>query len=318
MKKYMPLLIGLLVLIASSAWSQSSAVEYFQAIKTISDAVVTKNVELLQYAVHKDNPMEIETKRLEVFQAIVKGQQEAKSMKVLPTDPGLLRELNMIMDLYIESIQRDFTQLLELKLESDNSYEAMQRYLDSQSALEKKMQEANERFEKAQEAFAKAHQITLLENAQNKEIETLNRMQRYQRVVFLKFFKVSKLNADFLNLLDANDPAALEKARRELLGVGQSELKSLRAMPDFNGYGGYRDAAVQFVDFFREMAEKEYANMTDIVRRGAQTQQDVDNYNNGIQKYNETASRLHNELNNALQELRQRNVSRPDDMIKKI
>jgi hypothetical protein len=318
MKKYMPLLIGLGVLIASSAWSQSSAVEYFQAIKTISDAVVTKNVELLQYAVHKDNPMEIETKRLEVFQVIIKGQQEAKAMKPLPTDQGLLRELNTIMDLYIESLQRDFMQLLELKSESDNSYEAMQLYLDSQSALEKKIQEANERFEKAQEAFAKANQITLLENEQNKEIETLNRMQRYQRAVFLKFFKVSKLNANFLDLLDANDPAALEKARRELLGVGQSELKSLRAMPDFNGFGGYRDAAVRFVDFFQEMAEKEYAHMTDIVRRGAQTQQDVDNYNNAIQKYNETASRLHNELNNALQELRQRNVSRPDDMIKKI
>jgi hypothetical protein len=285
--------------------------KYFEYINAHHGAIVNKNMEYIQYAVHSNDLMEIEEKRMELITQIAESILNVRKTPPYEEDSKMKDELESVLKEYLESFRIDFNEVNILKKESQNSYEAMEAYLNAQDEAEKKIAQAAERFKEAQIAFAAKHNITLIESEKNTEVDQLNRLNRYQRVVFLKYFKISKKAAEFDDAMQNKDEPLMKKNLAELLDDCKKELKTLQLMPDFNGDTDYRDSAIKLVRFYLDLAENGYKTMMDVTLKESLSEEDVDAYNKVIQHFNDNLPPLVNGFNQATQNLLRKNVPRP-------
>ncbi len=296
----------------------SDPVQYFDYLNNEHAAIVNKNLEYVQYSVHSDDYNEVEQKRLELIKQLAQAIVKVAALPAYEDDAGMRNEMEEVLKLYLESYEIEFSEINDLKRESKESFEAMERYLEAQDAAEKKIADAAERFQDAQRAFAKKHYITLLEGEKNTEIEQINQVNAYYRAVFLKYFKVSKQHSEVSEAMQAREAEQMDKARLKLQQITQSELKILRLMPDFNGDTAYRDGAIAILEFYQDLAQNGYKKVVDVLKKEQLTQEDVDVYNEVIENYNTNATRLINEYNQALDQLLKNNVPKPSIRTKRI
>lgn len=287
--------------------------DYFDYFNQQHTAIVQKNMEYLQHAVHTDDLTQVARKRLDLILQIEETAMQTEKLPRSDNDAGMRQAMLDVLNSYRGIFKVDFQQVEALKAESQDNYAAMERYLAAQDAAEKKMAEASDRFLEAQRAFAKANNITLMEGAQNSEIEQINRLNRYQRAIFLRSFRVGKRNAEFLSALDRKEVKAMAEARRLLLQEAQQELTSLRRLPDFNGNTAYRDAAVQQVEGILALATEDYPALITVTSKEEDklTPADIEAYNLAVTHLNERINPAAEAVNNALNELLRQNVPKP-------
>ncbi len=318
----MRVVFSLLVLVLSghTLMGQEFAdpVQYFDYLNNEHAGIVNKNLEYVQYSVHSDDYNEVEQKRLDLIKQLAQAIIKVATLPAYEGDSGMRDEMQEVLKLYLESYEIEFSEINTLKRESKDSFEAMERYLEAQDAAEKKIADAAERFQDAQRAFAKSHNITLLEGAKNTEIEQINHVNAYYRAVFLKYFRVSKQHSEVSEAMQAKEAEQMDKARLKLQQIAQSELKILKLMPDFNGNTAYRDGAVAILEFYLGLAQDGYKKVVNILKKEQLTQEDVDVYNQVIEHYNINATRLINEYNQALDQLLKNNVPKPSIQTKRI
>ncbi|GJM36271.1 MAG: hypothetical protein DHS20C18_52720 [Saprospiraceae bacterium] len=312
------------LLLFSIGWQTTTAqeftdpVKYFDYLNNEHAAIVSKNLEYVQYSVHSDDYAEVEGKRIDLIKQLAQAIVKVAALPSFEEDGNMRNEMSEVLKLYLESYEIEFSEINDLKRESKESFETMERYLAAQDAAEKKIADAAERFQEAQRVFAKKHHITLLEGEKNSEIEQINQVNAYYRAIFLKYFKVSKQHSELSDAMQAKEIDRMEKARIKLIQDAQAELKILKLMPDFNGDSGYRVGAIAILDFYKGLAEDGYKKVVEILRKEQLTQEDVDTYNGVIEHYNESVTRLINEYNQALDQLLKNNVPKPSIRTKRI
>ena len=311
-------LMGIACAYSVFAQDFTSPVRYFEYLNNQHSVIVNKNMEYIQYAVHSDDWTTVEQKRVDLITQIKSTKESLKAFPAYKEDSAMRDELGAVLEKYQESFEIEFNAVNLLKRDSKESYEAMEKYLDAQDAAEKKIAEAADRFRAAQETFAKGNNILLVENEQNGEIDQLNALNAYQRAVFLKYFKVSKTNANFNDAMDKRLVDSMEMHRKILLEDSQHSLKILQLMPDFKGDVEYRDAAVQIVQFYTDLAENGYATMVDVLNKDRLTQEDVDAYNAVIGLYNNKIPELIGNFNKATENLLRKNIPKPAVSVKRI
>lgn len=304
-------LLGVAFAINLYAQDFSSPVKYFEYLNAQHGVVVNKNMEYVQYAVHSDDWMTVEQKRIELIDLIKDKISTVESTPPYEENSKMKEELMMVLKEYLGSFEIEFNEVNLLKKDSKESYEAMERYLAAQDAAEKKLADAADRFQLAQEDFAKDNRIMLVENEGNTEIDELNKLNAYQRAVFLKYFKVSKKNSEFQDAMDQKDPELMEQFRVELLDDAKQNLKVLQLMPDFKGDTDYRDAAISIVEFYKDLASNGYLRVIEVLRKDELTQADVDAYNSVIGLYNNKIPELTGNFNQATDSLLRKNVPKP-------
>ena len=268
-------------------------------------------MEYVQHAVHSEDLVTIETKRLELIELI--GVTMARVEKVPPfgKDSKMKDEMLEVLQMYKNSFEIEFNDALTLKKDSKESYEAMEKYIDAMDDAEKKLDKASERFVKASEEFAEKNEIQLLKNEGNEVVKDLNKLNNYHRNLFLKYFKVSKKNSEFMDALEKQQAGLMEKKRKELIEDCNSTLKVLSIMPDFKGDTEYLDATKEIVSFYKELGEGGYAKMVEIVRKNDFTKEDADTYNGVIDTYNTKIPELNAKFNMAGNNLLRKHIPKP-------
>ena len=193
MKSLITFLISFSFLGGLCAQQFSDPVQYFDYLNNQHNQLVSKNLEYVQHSVHSEDVQEIETKRMEVIKQLGKAILKVGTLPAYEQDDVMRKELLTVLKVYLESFEIEFTEINMLKIQSSDSYEAMQTYLDAQDAAEKKLAKAADQYQKAQRAFAERHNIRLLQAEENSEIDQINKVNAYYRVIFIKYFKISKL-----------------------------------------------------------------------------------------------------------------------------
>lgn len=307
------LFFGLLALTAVRAQSFDTPVSYFDFFNQAHGAIVQKNMEYLQYAVHSDKLSEIAQRRLELLELVGKTQSHLAQVPAYEGDNRMKEELQAILSVYQELFEVDFEQVELLKSSSQQSFEAMERYMAAHGAAEEQLVAASERFLAAQRAFASRHQLSLVEGAQSTEARQLNQLNAYQRALFLPSFRVNKANAAFLDAMERQDADAMRGAHQALLQACRDVLPTLASAGDFNGNTAYRDAIREQVSTTRQLAEQAYPALIRVVGtpQNELTQEDVDAYNAATDRLNTELAPLANKVNAALQELLRANVPEP-------
>lgn len=289
----------------------SSPVKYFEYLNAQHAVIVNKNMEYVQYAVHSDDWMTVEQKRIELIDLIQSTIENVEGLPGYEENTKMKEELLAVLREYHASFEIEFNEVNLLKKDSKESYEAMERYLAAQDAAERKLADAADRFQSAQQDFADNNRIILVENEGNSQIDELNKLNAYQRAVFLKYFKVSKKNSEFQDAMDKKDPTLMDQFRVELLEDAKQNLKILQLMPDFKGDTEYRDSAVRIVEFYKDLAAGGYLKVIEVLRKDELTQEDVDAYNSVIGLYNNKIPELTGTFNQATDNLLRKNVPKP-------
>ncbi len=305
--------IGLL-----SAQEFSSPVEYFDYLNNQHNQLVVKNLEYVQHSVHSEDVQEIEAKRIEVIDQLGKAILKVGTLPPYGEDDSIRKELLTVLKSYLESFEIEFTEINILKSKSSESYESMQEYLDAQDAAEKKLASAADKYQEAQRAFAERNNIKLLEAEENSEINQINKVNAYYRVVFMKYFRISKLNAAFTDAMNARDAENMQISRLKLLNAAREELKKLQLFPDFNGNTQFRDSGIEIIKFHKDLAENDYLKMVNIMGKEEISQEDVNTYNTIINRINSKVAELTNIYNNELNNLLRSNVPKPAIATKRI
>ncbi len=311
MKSILTLLFS--VIAFSSLFSQefSDPVQYFDYLNNQHNQLVAKNLEYVQHSVHNDDVQEVEAKRMEVIQQLGKAILKVGTLPDFEEEDAMKEELLAVLKQYLESFEIEFTEINILKARSSDSYEAMHEYFEAQDAAEKKLAQAADKYQKSQRVFAAKHNIRLLPAEENSEINQINKVNAYYRVVFMKHFRVSKLNASFTDAMNMKDFESMQKYRLKLLNACQEELKNLQLFPDFKGNTEFRDTGIEMIKFYKDLAEDKYSTMIRIFKKDQKSQEDVDTYNEVINAINNNTGKLMNDYNNALNNLLRSNVPKP-------
>jgi hypothetical protein len=289
----------------------STPVQYFDYLNNEHNQLAAKNLEYVQYSVHSEDVQEVESKRMEVIDQLGKAILKVGTLPPYKEDDTMRKELLTVLKMYLESFEIEFTEINMLKSESSESYESMQKYLEAQDVAEKKLAKAADQFQAAQREFAQKNNIKLIQAEENSEINQINKVNAYYRVVFMKYFRISKLNAAFTDAMNEKDVDNMQKARLQLLEATREELKKLRLFPDFNGDTEFRQAGINYVEFHKDLAEGDYNKMITIMKKENVSQEDVDTYNEIINRINTKTNDLNNAYNNALNNLLRNNVPKP-------
>ena len=288
-------------------------IAYFDFFNQEHNALAQKNMEYLQYAVHSEDLRVIAEKRLALLEQVQSTQKKVAQIPEFENDASLKGTMTEVLSTYEELFAIGFQEVESLKIESQQSFQQMERYLAAQTAAEERMAGASGRLLAAQRRFAQANNITLLaDEGMSTEAEQLNALNDYQRDIFLRSFRVGKLKAKFLTTMEQGDAAVLKRTRQELLQAAGEELPVLKAKPDFKGNTAYRDAIVRQMEIIQSLAQEDYGAIVNVIEKGSQiTQADVEAYNRAIGKVNTQLNPAAENVNTALQALLRANVPKP-------
>jgi two-component SAPR family response regulator len=105
----------------------------------------------------------------------------------------------------------------------------------------------------------------------------------------------------------------MKQLRQHLLDACEEELPALQNIEGFGGDTGYRDAIIEQVKGLQQLAENDYPALIKIVatEQSDLTSEDVNAYNQAIQKLNTALGPLSEQVNTALQQLLRNNVPKP-------
>ncbi|MEL7424256.1 MAG: hypothetical protein AAFN81_14750 [Bacteroidota bacterium] len=291
----------------------NNPIGYFDFFNQQHNVLAQKNMEYLQYAVHSDDIRVIAEKRLALLEQVKSTQEQVNEVPQFDNDAGLKATMTEVLSTYEELFDIGFQQVENLKVESQESFAQMERYLAAQTAAEKRMAEASARLLAAQKRFAQANRISLMEDGESTtQAEQLNALNEYQRDIFLRSFRLGKLNANFMVTMEKGDGEELENIRQAMVKAANEELPVIKAKPDFKGDTAYRDANVEQLEIIKTLAENDYPAIVNAVKKGGQlTQADVNAYNQAISKVNTLLNPIAEKVNIALQNLLRSNVPKP-------
>ncbi|UYZ64015.1 LIC11966 family surface protein [Hymenobacter weizhouensis] len=188
--------------------------------------------------------------------------------------------------------------------------ENMEQYFKLQEIAEAKLQVVNDSVDAAQQRFARRHGMTLSEDPEGKRLaqymRQVSEVNSYLHKVYLAQFRTEKATARLTDALTAQDQAAFEVARLQLIEDAQKATAELAALPAFRGKDArYRDAARNLVKFYASFAADQAAQMKPLMeRKNGLTKAEADRMNGFINVYNtqnQKLSQAFNQAANALQ-----------------
>jgi len=284
MKLVSSLFVLMMAATMAVAQTQEEVVNYLNFFNSQHQAVNQLTMAYLQYSVHSEDFTFVEQKRQELIVQLDKSIKELEQLKTPNIDDALRQSTLEVYQNYRSTFDTDFLNLLQLKMNSQGSYEAMEQYFEARKQAENKVNEASTRSYKAFEAFAKKYNIQLMEAEENSAIVELNQLNNYQQTIFLKHFKIATLNNQFMDALNGQNITAAKSVQAQLLQASEQVIKSLNALPPYKSDATYRDAVIQFATQIKALAQDGYVSMIKMLEKpeNQRTQADVDQYNNII------------------------------------
>ncbi len=305
-----------------------SPAAYNNFIVMLHNNVTAKNLEYISQSVHSDDIRRVEQSRKDVINEI--GQAIGKLAAIGPYegDPAL-RDVGLeVLKLNLETFQLDFMQINQMKESRYDSFEALEKYFKAEDQAEKKLAETANRFREAQADFAAKNKLKLASEADPENqavIERINKLNTYTRIVFLQYFKVSRINAKFWDAINVKEARQAEELRKEMVDASTRSVAYLEKLSGFKDDTRYRDAALDLLKYFQQLSLNELKDLTRYQYKldhaeAVTTQEEVNEYNKMTQRYNEIIQEyngktqaLINRMNAEQQGLLQRHIPKPSD-----
>ncbi|MFL5729593.1 MAG: hypothetical protein ACJ75J_08930 [Cytophagaceae bacterium] len=297
---------------SAQKYSFDNPADYNNHVVEEQNAVMRKSIDYTVQTVHSEDENKNNAMRLEVIKQIDQSIGELKNTAPYKNDAKLRDESIDVLTLYKEAFTTEFQEVNSLKKKSQDSFEAMDKYFKAQDKAENKLSNASKKFAKAQMDFATKYKLTMEKGSMQDELDVITKVNQYSRALFLEQFKVSKVNAGFLDALNAQKGGVMGDKRKELQTVTASSLANVKALSPYNGDKVYKAATQKLVEYYKSHADKEYLEMENIMKMAKPTNKDVERFNSLVTQMNEETTKLVQDFNKANKEFMRVNIPNPN------
>lgn len=317
MKKY--IIIGwifsvLAVYGQDDEFNLKNAGDYNNFIMKEMAAAVQKNFEYLSFIVHSEEYDRMDEKRREVVNQIVEARNKISQMPALDDDTRLRDEAVVVLGEYKNAFDLDYKEIISLKKKSKDSFEAMKGYFTAEDEAEEKLNKATQRLRKAQRVYASKNNMTVVDGKADDELERkmgkAKATNSYWREIFIDYFKVSEAYDIMWESLNQRKASAIDTERKKVIKTIDAVLPLIKAKPPFNGDTEFRDQTIAVIDYYRKVADQQFATISELLNKKEMTQADIDTVNAIINQCNADHEQLAYNWNIASQELFRKNVEK--------
>ncbi|MCA8830383.1 LIC11966 family surface protein [Hymenobacter pini] len=303
---------GLLLGLATTAQAQTftDPGAYNNFIVSEQRAMLKKNLRYISKAAHSENEKKIDARRQDLIKQTEASLNKIAKLPAFQDDKGFKEQTTEAFYQLLKVYSEDYKAVDLLAATRTATVENMEQYFKLQEIAEAKLQVINDSVDAAQLRFAKRHGMKLSEDPEGKRLaqymRQVSEVNSYQHRVYLAQFRIEKASARLTDALSAQDAAAFEAARLQLLEDTKAATAALTAIAPFRGKDAqYRDAARNLVKFYAAFAANQAAQMKALLdRKDALTKADADKFNGFISYYNTQNQKLaqaYNQAGNTMQ-----------------
>ncbi|TGD80240.1 LIC11966 family surface protein [Hymenobacter wooponensis] len=297
------LLTGLATSVSAQTFTDPGAYNNF--IVSEQRAMLKKNLRYISKSAHSDNEKKIDAKRQDLIKQTELSLNKVAKMPAFQDDKGFKEQTTEALYQLLKVYSEDYKAVDMLAATRTATVANMEQYFKLQEIAEAKLQVVNDSVDAAQKRFAQRHKMTISEDPEGKRLANYMRqvseVNSYQHKVYLAQFRIEKANARLTDALNAQDAAAFEVARQQLVQDAQTAATELTSITPFRGKDAqYRDAARNLVKFYGAFATNQAAQMKELMeRKDRLTKAEADKFNGFINTYNSQNQKLSTAYNQA-------------------
>src|SRR5579859_3551882 len=301
----------------------SPALKYLESINKLEQLISARYLSYMSEAAHGDKLKKLEQKRKELLNTLRGVQFNATRLKPFNGDTTLKKSYERYITILNSIFNEDYGKIVNMEEIAEESYDQMEAYLLAQERADEKLNEAFGRFDQAYDQFAAGNKINLIqtEDKMSKKLKKIGSANQYYHRKYLVFFKVYKQEAYLMDAVSKKDVNAMEQNKSTLLKYAaeaqakldtakpfQRDQSLIAAGKKYAQFAKMESEKTGFVtDYILKMDEFEKIKKAYEARSTARSQaevaeynQQVDNVNKLIGKYNQQMQQLDKGRNQAL------------------
>lgn len=306
--------LALLLSASSNAQSTTNAGEYLDYFSVEYTKIQKDSWDYTKSVSHGRSARKVEKKRMELIQSANAALNKSKRAKGFEDNTAYRDSVVQYFELLGKVLREDYADIVDMEEIAEQSYDLMEAYLTAREQAGDKMQAANEMINREQRTFAEGHNITIIEDDSElgKKMEIADQVYDHYNDVYLIFFKSYKQELYLLEAIERKDVSAIEQNRNALIETTEEGLSKLGDLELFENDNSMIEATEHLLEFYADEAKKDvditlsfleenenFAKVKaalDKKKEKDRTQEDVDQYNNGVNAVNKAVNE-YNEMN---------------------
>lgn len=295
-----------------TAQNFENAPEYMDYISKQHKNVTAKFLSYNSAASHGKRAKKVEKLREQLLDEVQESKMNIASMPKFKGDAAYKDSSANFMKFYYNVLNDDYSKIVNMEEIAEQSYDEMEAYLMLQEAVDKKMEEANERMQVAQKSFASKNNINLISSSDEmtEKMKTVSDVNEHYHLVYLTFFKPYLQEKNLKKAIDKGNVGGLEQDKNALLKYAQEALVKLETIKAYQGDNSLKGACKQLMQHYVKEANDYIKPITDFLlvkerfetikkdyeKKDDHNKQDVDAYNKAVNDIN-VASEKYNQAN---------------------
>lgn len=303
---------------------QMNAGEYMQYFSIENRQIQQDMWDYTRTISHGKSARKVEKTRLTLIETSNKALQKAKQAKAFKGDETYKNAVVNYFNVVNLVLREDYAKLVDMEDVAEQSYDLMEAYMLARELASEKQNEAANKLQAAQKAFAEANNINLIEqdDALSKNMEIAGNVYEHYNAVYLIFFKSFKQEVYLLDAIGRSDVSSFEQNRETLLATIEEGKTKLKELTLYSNDATMVEATKNLFDFYTKEV-KESSVVLDFFMKQEnfnkvkaafeqkkekdRTQADVNQYNAAVNDMN-TASTAYNAWNEKMNKERARYI----------
>jgi ribosomal 50S subunit-associated protein YjgA (DUF615 family) len=319
------LLVSTFFALSTKAQKFTTAGEYMTYMGELNRKITEDYMSYTSAVAHGKSARKVENRRKEIIQSTKDAIKKISAMPPYKDDKALRDSAVSYLKLIQHVLNDDYAKILNMEEIAEQSYDAMEAYLLAQELASEKMNDAGRRLNAIEKEFAAKNNINLIESKDEltTKVEKAQRVNAYQRKVYLIFFKSYKQEAYLLEAIQSKNVNGIEQNKNTLQKYAEQGLATLDTMKAFSNDRTIVNACKQLLEFYKTesnkissltsfyIKEENYQKIKkafEAKKESARTKADVDQYNKAVNEFNQSVNEF-NATNNSLNETRNKLIA---------
>lgn len=326
MKQFLPLTLLLVLTFAvknGQAQNFDNPGEYMSFIGKQHENISKKYMAYSSASAHGKKARKVENIRQKLLNEVQDARMNISGMPAFKGDKSYRDTSVSFMKLYYNILNDDYNKVLNLEEIAENSYDEMEALLNVKDAIDQKLEDGNKKNKDAQAAFAKTHNVNLLEgesSALAEKLKKVHELNKYYNDVYLVFFKPYIQEQSLVEAMGKKNITGIEQAKNALRKYSEEGVEKLKTIKSFEGDNSVTSACKTLLQFYIKEADATAAASDftlakenfekikkEFEKKSNPSKADVDGYNKavadinkGSQKFNQTMNDLNKQRTESL------------------
>lgn len=303
-KYHIAIIISIVWSYISIAQEFTTPLDYLNYISQQQEYLMQKSWDYTHTVAHSKSISKIDKGQKELIRAVEKSLSKIKKMPAFANNSELRDAVVTYLEGNLSVYKNEYQKMIDLKEVTLTSYNALENYLQIRELANKKLDTNLETYRQAQQHFADAFGITLMnvETDLSKKIDKANEVIDYQDQLYLIFFKSLIAEDKLIESFAHEDAALIEKNNEELKKAITEGRKKLIDYPNFEGDNTLTQTVAAIFSFYEEetnthipellnyyQAKEKFEAMDTAIKEMPQSQRTakvIDAYNKSVKEMN--------------------------------